>query len=98
MTVMTEAVFGFELRMPQSFDPSAYKAMKDDPTRTPFFKEAIVNRLGNDPESKVVLDLGTGPFALFALIAAKAGAGMVYAIEADPRAAASFRAFVKTSG
>jgi protein arginine N-methyltransferase 1 len=45
-----------------------------------------------------VLDLGTGPFALFALMAAEAGAGRVYAIEANTQAAESARAFVKRAG
>lgn len=81
-----------------AFDYSAYKAMKDDPSRTPYFQKAIEGRLGNDPESMVVLDLGTGPFALFALIAAQSGAGKVYAIEANPEAAASARQYVKKAG
>ena len=72
-----------------AFDASAYRAMKDDPTRTPIFQQAIIRQLGKDPESCTVLDLGTGPFALFAIIAAQAGAGKVYAIEADPQAAQS---------
>lgn len=81
-----------------SFDASAYKAMRDDPTRTPYFDDAIVARLGNDPSTQTVLDLGTGPFALFALIAAEAGAGKVYAVEADPAAAESARECVRRSG
>ena len=60
-----------------SFNKSAYKAMMDDKSRTPLFEQAIINRLnsaeGGGPESQVVLDLGTGPFALFAVIAAKNG-------------------------
>lgn len=81
-----------------SFDTRAYKAMKEDKTRTPIFERAISDRLGDDPEDKVVLDLGTGPYALFALIAAQQGAGKVYAIEANPEAAESARVFVKRSG
>ena len=81
-----------------SFDMSAYKAMRDDATRTPQFQKAIENRLGDNPEDKVVVDLGTGPFALFAIIAAQLGAKKVYAIEASPEAAQSARAFVKKSG
>eukprot|EP00438_Fugacium_kawagutii_P016327 Skav212447 [mRNA] locus=scaffold1094:254407:259171:- [translate_table: standard] len=34
-----------------------------------------------------VLDIGTGPFALFALVAARAGAKKVYAVEGNPEAA-----------
>jgi hypothetical protein len=81
-----------------SFDKSAYRAMRDDPTRTPLFEKAIEERLGKAPESQVVLDLGTGPFALFAIIAAEKGAGKVYAIEADPDAARSAREYVRKSG
>mmetsp|Transcript_253 Transcript_253/g.342 ORF Transcript_253/g.342 Transcript_253/m.342 type:complete len:495 (+) Transcript_253:103-1587(+) len=86
-----------------SFDSSAYKAMMDDPSRTPLFEKAIIQRLnnapnGNGPESQTVLDLGTGPYAVFALIAARAGAGKVYAIEANREAALSARAMITKFG
>jgi protein arginine N-methyltransferase 1 len=81
-----------------SFDTAAYQAMTDDPARTPFFRKAIERRLAIHPESMTVLDLGTGPFALFALMAAEAGAGKVYAIEANPQAAESARAYVQRAG
>lgn len=84
-----------------SFDSSAYRAMMDDPARTPFFETAIINRLNSapgGPQSQTMLDLGTGPFALFAIIAANAGAGRVYAIEANPEAAKSARQTVKKFG
>lgn len=84
-----------------SFDSSAYKAMLDDPARTPFFEKAIIKRLNsapNGPKSQTVLDLGTGPFAVFAIIAAQAGAGKVYAIEANAQAVRSARATVKKLG
>ena len=81
-----------------SFDVSAYRAMKDDPTRTPFFEKAIAQRLSRAQSPQVVLDLGTGPFALFAIAAAEAGAGKVYAIEANPAAAASARTLVAKKG
>lgn len=32
-----------------SFDPSAYAAMRDDPTRTPLFKRALKDRLQQSP-------------------------------------------------
>jgi protein arginine N-methyltransferase 1 len=41
-----------------------------------------------------VLDIGTGPFALFALVAARAGAKKIYAVEANPEAAARAKDFV----
>jgi hypothetical protein len=72
--------------------------MRDDPTRTPIFRRVIEARLGASPQTMVVLDLGTGPFALFAIIAAEAGAGTVYAVEADPAAAQSARATIKSAG
>lgn len=84
-----------------SFDKSAYQAMVNDQSRTPLFEQAIINRLKSaegGPESQVVLDLGTGPFALFAVIAAKNGAGKVYAIEASKEAAALARDTVKKLG
>jgi len=80
-----------------SFDISAYKAMKEDPTRTPIFREAIRERLANLGDDSVVLDLGTGPFALFAIIAAELGAGKVYAIEADAAVAANARSVIEKS-
>ena len=42
-----------------------------------------------------MLDIGTGPFAVLALIAARAGAKKVYAIEAQPKAAALARSAIK---
>ena len=82
-----------------SFDPSAYAAMRDDPSRTPLFKKAIQERLqASPPLSQVVLDLGTGPFALFAIIAAEMGAAKVYAIEANPDVAAYARQVIKKQG
>mmetsp|Transcript_45545 Transcript_45545/g.138421 ORF Transcript_45545/g.138421 Transcript_45545/m.138421 type:complete len:486 (-) Transcript_45545:28-1485(-) len=84
-----------------SFDPSAYAAMRDDQSRTPQFRKAIQNRLSSapgGPASVSVLDLGTGPFALLAIIAAEAGAGKVYAIEASSAAAKSARETVAKAG
>lgn len=92
-----------ELEGVVTFDPSAYKAMKEDSSRTPLFKQAIIDRLyssssSKSPESQIVLDLGTGPYALFAIIAAEAGAGKVYAVEANPEAARLARALVTKLG
>ena len=42
--------------------------------------------------------MGTGPFALFSIIAADAGAGKVYAIEANKDAARSARETIKKAG
>ncbi|KAL3807711.1 hypothetical protein ACHAXA_005724 [Cyclostephanos tholiformis] len=88
-----------------SFDDSAYRAMINDKSRTPQFEAAIISRLndvdrtgGRGPSSQVVLDLGTGPYAHFAIIAARAGAGKVYAIEASRSACESARIAVRDAG
>jgi len=82
-----------------SFDKTAYQAMVNDPSRTPLFEKAIINRLKSaEPNTQTVLDLGTGPFAFFALTAAKNGAKQVYAIEASKEAAASARTIIKKEG
>ena len=44
------------------------------------------------------MDLGTGPYALLALDAARAGAKRVFAVEADPRSAQSAREAVVAAG
>lgn len=74
-----------------AFDATAYKAMKDDMSRTPLFTKALLQRIDElsavKQENISVLDLGTGPYALFAIIAAQAGANTVYAIEANAQVA-----------
>ena len=80
-----------------SFDEGAYASMRDDASRTPAFEKAIKERLAGT-DDKVVLDLGTGPFALLAIIAARAGARKVYAIEAQPEAARRARQVIKEAG
>lgn len=85
-----------------AFDASAYRAMKDDPSRTPRFAKALEQRIGEigltGQERITVLDLGTGPFALFAIAAAEAGADKVYAIEANAQAATLARQTVARTG
>jgi hypothetical protein len=61
---------------------SRYKTMRDDAPRTAAY-EAAIRKLA---PGKVVLDIGTGQFALLASIAAKAGARYVYAIEGNRQA------------
>lgn len=56
-----------------------YEAMRDDAPRTSRFARAIARRLRG--QAQTVLDIGTGPFALLAVISARAGAKKVYAIE-----------------
>ena len=64
--------------------------MVDDEERTTLFAEAIRDALRRRPGS-VVLDIGTGPQALLALIAGRAGAKKVYAVEVQPEVAALAR-------
>ena len=70
-----------------------YTRLVDDEVRTAGFRMAIERRLRHRPES-VVLDIGTGPFALLALFAAQLGARKVYAVEASATAAEQARATV----
>eukprot|EP00967_Tisochrysis_lutea_P150402 scaffold290973_cov36-Tisochrysis_lutea.AAC.1 len=80
-----------------AFDLRGYEAMRDDERRTSAFVEAIQRQLGLSRAAgrgSVVLEIGTGPFALLALAAARAGASRVYAVEANAAVAASARAAV----
>lgn len=74
-----------------------YEAMRDDVPRTSKFEAAIQRRLKQQPQA-TVLDIGTGPFALLAVIAARAGAKKVYAIEKNPEAAAMAKETVERDG
>ena len=80
-----------------SFDDGAYASMRDDEKRTPFFERAIRERLKVLGPDAVVVDLGTGPFAVLALIAARSGAKKVYAIEAVPQAAKRAREAIRAA-
>lgn len=76
-----------------------YEAMRDDVPRTAKFEAAIRRQLAGLPSGKaVVVDIGTGPFALLALMAARAGARRVYAIEKRPEAAAQAKEAVLKAG
>ncbi len=76
------AAHGNMARLLDGYDDGMYKTMRDDAPRTAAYTEAI-QRLA---PGKVVLDIGTGQFALLASIAAKAGARYVYAIEGNRQA------------
>jgi len=79
------------------FNEENYGAMRDDTRRTPQFIKAITERVSERKKAEkrvTVLDIGTGPFALFALAAVRAGADKVYAIEANGEAAVRARDFV----
>ena len=69
-------------RLLDGYDDTMYKTMRDDTPRTDAYAAAI-ERLA---PGRVVLDIGTGQFALLATIAAKAGARYVYAIEGNRQA------------
>jgi predicted RNA methylase len=59
-----------------------YRAMVDDEQRTAAYAAAIQRRA----KGATVADVGTGPFALLAVLAVKFGARKVYAIERTPEA------------
>mmetsp|Transcript_38958 Transcript_38958/g.72464 ORF Transcript_38958/g.72464 Transcript_38958/m.72464 type:complete len:416 (+) Transcript_38958:40-1287(+) len=75
------------------FFEEQYNAERDDTRRTPQFIKAIKERCQARADL-TVLDIGTGPFALFATVAARAGAKKVYAVEGNPEAAERARNFV----
>ena len=66
-----------------AFSDAGYQAMAEDPSRTPYFERAIQERLATRPGEMTVVDVGTGPYALLALVAARAGAKKVFAIEVN---------------
>ena len=74
-----------------------YAAMRDDRQRTDAYAAAIRDRVSSR-KVQTVLDLGTGPFALLAIIAARAGARKVYAIERTPSVAKQARKVVEDEG
>jgi hypothetical protein len=69
---------------------TSHTHMQQDRARTGAFVRAI-HRVA---KGKTVLEIGTGPDALLALEAAKAGAAVVYAVEANPASAAHARATI----
>lgn len=75
-----------------------YEAMRDDVPRTSRFEAAIKRRLEGTLGMATVVDIGTGPFALLAVIAARAGARQVFAIEKNSAAAAMARETVAKLG
>jgi hypothetical protein len=79
-----------------AFDGKAYQAMISDQSRTPKFYKAMEDRIVDG--ATTVLDLGTGPFAIFAIKAAELGAKKVYAIEANKEAAKTARETVTKKG
>ena len=80
-----------------SFSADAYVYMLNDPGRTKVFETAIKERLKGREGELVVLDIGTGPEALLALFAARAGAKKVYAVEVQPAVAEAARQAVRAA-
>jgi len=78
----------------QVYDDFLYDLMSTDTVRNQAFRSAFA-RCARD---RVVLDLGTGPHALLARLAAEAGARHVYAVEVLPEAARKARAAVAAAG
>ncbi len=78
----------------QIYDDFLYDLMSTDAVRNAAFRAAF-DRHARD---RVVLDLGTGPHALLARMAAEAGARHVYAVELLPDAAAKARVAVAQAG
>ena len=76
------------------YSDDTYSKMEGDRERTAAYAAAITAAA----PGRVCLDIGTGALALLALIAARAGAKHVYAIEANPEAAAAARSLVAAEG
>ena len=72
-------------------EEEAYQAMVDEAERAVKYEIALKQRIEHLGPDTVVVDVGTGPWALLALIAARAGAAHVYAIEANPEAVRTAR-------
>ncbi|CAE8586515.1 unnamed protein product, partial [Polarella glacialis] len=75
-----------------------YEAMRDDEPRTQGYEAAIRKRLAGTGGNATVVDIGTGAFALLAIMAAKAGARKVYAIEKNLPAAKQAREVIAKAG
>ncbi len=78
----------------QIYDDFLYDLMSTDAVRNQAFGEAFARHA----RDRIVLDLGTGPHALLARLAAHAGARHVYAVEVLPDAARKARAAVAAAG
>ncbi|MFO1356635.1 MAG: amino acid adenylation domain-containing protein [Gammaproteobacteria bacterium] len=78
----------------QVYDDFLYGLMGSDAVRNAALRTAFERHAAD----RVVLDLGTGPQALLARMAAQAGARHVYAVELLPAAAEQARAAVAAAG
>lgn len=89
-----EAEFWPSLGGYQVYDEFLYQLMSADAVRVAALRAAFAGCA----RDQVVLDLGTGPHALLARLAAEAGARHVYAVEVLPEAARQARAAVAAAG
>ena len=78
----------------KDLDAGVYSALKNDGVRMRGYQRAIEGAV----PGKRVLDIGTGPEALLAIVAAKAGATSVVACEVNPAAAAAAVEAVRAAG
>ena len=78
----------------KDLDEGVYSALKNDGVRMRGYQRAIEGAV----PGKRVLDIGTGPEALLAIVAAKAGATSVVACEVNPAAAAAAVEAVRAAG
>ena len=72
-------------------DEGAYDLMVQDEQRAMLYERAIRDRMHGHNGDLIIVDVGTGPYALLAILSARMGAKRVYAIEANPKAAKSAR-------
>ncbi|MBI1783997.1 sulfotransferase, partial [Candidatus Sumerlaeota bacterium] len=78
----------------QLYDELLYHIMSTEEKTSQAYRDAIRNSV----RDTIVVDIGTGGEAIFARLAAEAGAKKVYAIELLPDAAESARALVRNLG
>jgi type I protein arginine methyltransferase len=78
----------------QAYDDDVYETFTIPGSRNAAYLRAITDCSAG----QIVLDLGTGRDALWAVAAARAGARRVYAVEADPAVAAPARKVVASRG
>ena len=78
----------------ERYTDDTYAKMRDDEIRTSAYAAAIARAA----PGRVCVDVGTGALALLAIMAARAGARHVYAIEANAEAATAARMAVADAG
>ena len=74
-----------------TFDVATHDHMQADGARCAAFADAI----SEHARGKIVLEIGTGPSALLAVLAARSGAKRVYAVEGDAAAASAAKQHVE---